>query len=540
MTKTTLVTGLWNIGRSELTEGFRRQIDEYVEHLNQLIRETDAFIYLYLDPSLSHLVPYNERLFIVPRSIEELRSNFDFTKWIDEIRVNPNWYNNAEWLPNSPQAALKDYNIVTMSKYFLLNDASISNPFKTKYFYWLDAGIARTLPLHYVKIDVLDKIPDVYDVRNKLLFLSYPYTGNTEVHGFLRSGMNKFSNVDYTTYVCRGGFFGGSSEIIQKYNSVYYVTLYNTLKEGYMGTEESIFTILSHLYYNDIVRHDVGESGLIYNFFEYVTSSRITNNTALYVLTFNSPSQFQMLHKTFTENNFITNTKKFLINNSNDISTFEEYDKLCYEFDYEQIKFDNIGINGARQFIADHFDKSLYDYYIFFEDDMQISSTVGVCKSGFGTYVWDLYRNSLDIMKKEGLDYLKLSFSEFFGDNATQFAWYNIPQEIREREFPDNSKLPYSGLSPNPPSTKFDSIKIHNNIPYALGQVYYCNWPLWFNKEGNSKIFLEEVFDHPYEQTWMSKSFSLHLDNRLKTGVLLASPINHNRFDHYTAERKEN
>jgi hypothetical protein len=53
-------------------------------------------------------------------------------------------------------------------------------------------------------------------------------------------------------------------------------------------------------------------------------------------------------------------------------------------------------------------------------------------------------------------------------------------------------------------------------------------------------MFLETKWAHPYEQTWMSHMFQLSLSDKLKGAVLLASPINHNRFDHYGAGlRKE-
>ena len=38
--------------------------------------------------------------------------------------------------------------------------------------------------------------------------------------------------------------------------------------------------------------------------------------------------------------------------------------KLCEEYDFEIIwPGENLGICGGRQFIAEHFDKSEYDYY---------------------------------------------------------------------------------------------------------------------------------------------------------------------------------
>jgi hypothetical protein len=89
------------------------------------------------------------------------------------------------------------------------------------------------------------------------------------------------------------------------------------------------------------------------------------------------------------------------------------------------------------------------------------------------------------------------------------------------------------GLDPNAPLTKFKHIKNLNGVSYAEGEIYYCNWPQIVSKKGNKKMFLDTTWGHPFEQTWMSHMFQLTTQNKLSPAILLASPINHNRFDHY-------
>jgi hypothetical protein len=60
-------------------------------------------------------------------------------------------------------------------------------------------------------------------------------------------------------------------------------------------------------------------------------------------------------------------------------------------------------------------------------------------------------------------------------------------------------------------------------------------------KKGNQKMFLDTTWARPYEQTWMSHMFQETKKGNLKPGVLLASPIHHNRIAHYKPEeRREN
>ena len=77
-------------------------------------------------------------------------------------------------------------------------------------------------------------------------------------------------------------------------------------------------------------------------------------------------------------------------------------------------------------------------------------------------------------------------------------------------------------------------------IPFAHGEIYYCNWPQVVSKYGNEKMFLTEKWARPYEQTWMSYMFQETIKGNINPGILLLSPTEHDRFDHYDGSlRKE-
>ena len=174
--------------------------------------------------------------------------------------------------------------------------------------------------------------------------------------------------------------------------------------------------------------------------------------------------------------------------------------------------------------------------YIFLEDDMMLKTKKDTCKCGFDSHVDNLFSNVQRILVQEGYDFLKFSFAEFYGDNHTQWAWYNVPNEFRIKHWPNNARLPRQGLSKDAPKVKYNSIKSLNGLPYADGHVYYCNWPQIVSRPGNKKMFLDTKWNHPHEQTWMSHMYQMSVNGELNTAVLLASPINHDRFDHYDFE----
>ena len=158
----------------------------------------------------------------------------------------------------------------------------------------------------------------------------------------------------------------------------------------------------------------------------------------------------------------------------------------------------------------------------------------GVCRNGFARKVTSLYKKSLAITKSNEFDFLKLSYTEFYGDNKTQWAWYNVPNSFRIAHWPEKPKLPVRGLDSDAPKTKITKLDAFGKIPYAHGEIYYCNWPQVVTKYGNRKMFLTTTWEKPHEQTWMSYIFQETIKGNINPGLLLITPTEHDRFDHYT------
>jgi hypothetical protein len=137
------------------------------------------------------------------------------------------------------------YNPLVMSKMFLLHDSVILDKFNSEKLYWIDAGLANTVHMGYFTHD--NVLPKIDKLTDNFLFVCFPYDANTEVHGFDYKKMCELSGKE-TKIVARGGFFGGDKDSISQMNILYYNLMSSTLNSGYMGTEESLFTIL--LYQN--------------------------------------------------------------------------------------------------------------------------------------------------------------------------------------------------------------------------------------------------------------------------------------------------
>lgn len=556
----TIVTGLWDISRTG------RSFDHYIENFKKFLK-MPAKMFIYVPKELEHMVwqhrsKKNTHVRVFDLSdVKELYS--PFWESTQNIRTSTDWLNQTGpdgWLKHSPQAVNEWYNPIVQSKMFMLHDAKVMNVFDTDYFIWLDAGITNTVYEKYFSdTQFLNKLPEQLST---FLFLSYPYATTSEIHGFKKEAMDMYAN-ENVSYVCRGGLFGGHKDYISTANTLYYSVLNDSLSKGYMGTEESIFTIMSYLEPHVYKRYMLDDNGLIIKFIHDVLegtvrlepikdSNPIVNvynpskeKTSLYVLSFNFPHQFNALLQSFEKHpEWLNHPRKILINNSSEQSIIDEYEQICQKYNFEHIKTgENLGINRGRLFAAKHFDESDSDYYFFFEDDMMLHSPdeVSYCRNGFRKFVPNLYNTLHEIIAREQFDFLKLSYTEVYMDNNIQVSWYNVPQSIRTDIWPDYDKLPITGLDPNAPKTKFDTIGVINELSYASGEIYYANWPMLVNKKGNYKMFLETEWQYPYEQTWMSYMFQKTRDGLIRPAVLLASPINHNRIAHYAAQdRREN
>jgi len=94
------------------------------QNINLIIfcdKEVEEFVWRHRDP---------RNTVVINKPLETFKTNFDFYNQVQNIRNKPEWKNQAGWLADSPQSSLEYYNPVVMSKFFMLHDSCIMNPFK--------------------------------------------------------------------------------------------------------------------------------------------------------------------------------------------------------------------------------------------------------------------------------------------------------------------------------------------------------------------------------------------------------------------------
>ncbi|ELR11156.1 uncharacterized protein ACA1_388160 [Acanthamoeba castellanii str. Neff] len=145
-----------------------------------------------------------------------------------------------------------------MHKLLWLRDLSVLNPFKTKYFVWLDSGGICT---PRINPDYGMSIPDfktkVKHYLDRFFMAVTPYAMSHELHGCYREAMQKLTFDQPPCFITKGWTMGGQRKSLEKVSALYEYILNKTLDLGCLGTEETLLTMayyrrpdLFHVHHN--------------------------------------------------------------------------------------------------------------------------------------------------------------------------------------------------------------------------------------------------------------------------------------------------
>ena len=233
----TMVTGFLDINRDD-----RNFEDHYLEGVRKVLQCRNPMI-VFAEPKHHDFIREcrgNLPLHIVDFCIEDIEgSNFMFDR-IQEIISTDEWKNQSDWMKDSVISS-KYYIPLTLYKNHLLESATLSNPFNSNKLYWIDAGIYNSYNIEeHIDTFNFNKLPD-----DKLFLTSFPYYTDSEIHGYNINVMTKMCNGIKPEYVCRATIFGGTKQSINTFNMHFFNYIYESLNNNVIGTEESIYTIIS-------------------------------------------------------------------------------------------------------------------------------------------------------------------------------------------------------------------------------------------------------------------------------------------------------
>jgi hypothetical protein len=249
----TFVACLFDMGRDKL-EGFERKFDEYINRFQRIIDlGFPMLIFMEGDKISKFNWDRNKDVMVIPFTVKDLVAKYpNYFDRIEEIRHSGLYKRQAEetgWLSKSPQASLKYYNLMVMTKLFMLRYAAHLNPHKTQYLAFLDAGHLCGPYLQKSKTNLLRK----YMGKMMVTYFDYGAGLHGESHGMAQKAYRTyvgppFDNPEtwadeWCCRIVRGGLFGGTPAYIDAAAEAYNEILAQSLADGYMGTEENILGV---------------------------------------------------------------------------------------------------------------------------------------------------------------------------------------------------------------------------------------------------------------------------------------------------------
>lgn len=226
----TIVTAYFNLGSFQKGEGedvfspdlYRKWIKIFHRISNPVIAFFDDDRDLKMFKVLRSSFPSNMTKIIMAE--REKTWAFSLRPQIDKI------FRQTFYPKHHPNTVNPDYSCAMHAKYELMSQAVEENPFKTKYFCWLDAGLFRS------EIDKIDPpfsigLPPKFD-SNKIAY--------GEVYPLQKTPLSaKLIVTGNYVWVC-GCFFIGRYDVMARWTEQYKAFTLRMLKTGWMSTDQQV------------------------------------------------------------------------------------------------------------------------------------------------------------------------------------------------------------------------------------------------------------------------------------------------------------
>ena len=229
----TLVTGLFQIDNN------RHKFEDYFIWVNKLLQINKPIIF-FTQSNLSSILKekrpkkYDKKTIFIEKNISEFYSYKNYLQAFKETYI----------IDIAKFKHTVELYIVWSEKVNFLNESIEKNYFKSKYFFWVDAGLLR-------KEDIIKFVND-WPCIEKLK--KDPRVILNGIRKIKNNEYNKLMNFDIIThykfmndYNVAAGFFGGRYDYLKQFIKYYYEILELFYKNKvFIGSEQNLFTIVGY------------------------------------------------------------------------------------------------------------------------------------------------------------------------------------------------------------------------------------------------------------------------------------------------------
>ena len=230
----TMVTCFFDINRGSKGDG--RTIDEYKEWIKKTL-QLNCNLYIITEVKLyDFFIEFRPKHYNTVIKVIEF-NDLHYNKYYDRIKniIECDYYKNKIAYPNRVECKLPEYNIIQYSKFHCLQMAIDENPFKSNYFFWMDAGVSR----FFLDVDISKQYPS----NNCIDFLKNEDNENKFIIQNRHDLNNYIIDEDFiwkADNLLIGTMFGGSIKIIQEISKLLEDTFVNKMLNNTNANNEQL------------------------------------------------------------------------------------------------------------------------------------------------------------------------------------------------------------------------------------------------------------------------------------------------------------
>lgn len=234
MENITFVTALYNIQREEKGDG--RKWMDYLEWFKNTLKMPLKMVIYIPSELVSFVEEHRPKVYATKIMVQE-KNEIPYAKYETAIT---NILENSEYrakikCPDRVECRLPFYNIIQYSKFKWLEETVNMNPFGTDYFFWMDAGLSRFIPMElYPRIVSNVELPsNRLIIQHNHLLKHYP--------------INEQYLWDAQCLMC-GTMFGGDKDIILRIANIIDNELKERIPTGWINNEQLLLAYIYHQY----------------------------------------------------------------------------------------------------------------------------------------------------------------------------------------------------------------------------------------------------------------------------------------------------
>jgi protein YibB len=233
---TTLVTGLYDIGRENWNSPFNRSYSNYFKYFENVL-SLNSNIVIYIDEKdlekviilRSKIDPDLKKTKIILNKFTNLETYKLFYSKTKSV-MKSDFFIKNRWDSHTPEMLYPEYNIINFNKLSFLEESIKNNWFHTEYYMWIDAGFQH------------------HNFPEKNRFISYPNSEkikileDNKIHFLLLNDYIPLKSYFDPHVNLAGSLFAGKKEPILKFKSICFDIIEEFLNNNSINDDQTIYS----------------------------------------------------------------------------------------------------------------------------------------------------------------------------------------------------------------------------------------------------------------------------------------------------------